>query len=252
VDILAKRPVAKDLGMQQVFDVPMVDIHGAHTRLRMCDYASAGAGWSTSSLLRVWLPQSLETKLAWQGLTPWSELTWTPWLRNQVPSPYIAAWWLAGPYPCKDQITQHMLEAPFAPESPGGAIHWRTVSPPQHIDTLVPYGVDLGAIFGGNNCVAYLQTVIAAEKRQNAMLEISGDGLVAVRLNGKLLSVSALDHGGRHCTEVALRPGRNTLRFKTCRSRSSCGWRIYARLLPLPGSGYLAGVHCEPGEVSTG
>ncbi len=63
-------PVSPPDGVWMLFEAPFEvrpsHVFNHHTLpLRLCDYASAGNGWSADSLYRVWLPQPLFLRHAW-------------------------------------------------------------------------------------------------------------------------------------------------------------------------------------------
>ncbi len=233
--------LAKAHGVNLACAVPMRAADGSRHTITLCDYVSAGNGWSTQSLFRVWLPQPLNMATAWSALTPWQWLTY-PNFRTQVPTRFITRWECAGPYRQTGKSYSELFDIPFGPEQAGNHVQWQPVVVPGATDSLNPFVVDLKKIFGGNNCVAYLRTTVRVRGAQSAMLAIGSDDGVKAWLNGKLVWQNNAARGltpDQDKVKVQLRDGANTLLLKITQDIND--WGACARFLPLPQDGEIMG-----------
>ena len=64
---------ANKTGVWMAFDVPFM-VNGSPKTLTMCDYASAGNGWSERNRFRTWLPQPLNLETAYDTGVTWRTL----------------------------------------------------------------------------------------------------------------------------------------------------------------------------------
>lgn len=242
-DAKAQPEVAKAHGVNLACAVPMRAADGSQHALIMCDYASAGNGWSTQSLFRSWLPQPLNMATVWTGLTPWQWLTY-PNFRTQVPTRFITQWEYAGPYTQAGKSYKELFDIPFEPEDAQDKVHahWRKVPIAAATDSLNPFIVDLKKLLGGDNRVAYLRATVVVDGSQPATLAIGSDDGVKAWLNGKLVWQNNATRGlepDQDKVTVQLQNGANVLLLKI--TQDIRGWGACARLLPLPNDGEIIG-----------
>jgi hypothetical protein len=117
---------ANKTGIWMAFDVPFL-VNGKPRTLTMCDFASAGNGWSEANRYRTWLPQPLkldtayDTGVTWKTLFPWPQITSKP---EAPPSPRRSPKPSAGPHgPIKaDRIV--VLGNSITLHGPSDAVQW--------------------------------------------------------------------------------------------------------------------------------
>ena len=243
VKLAANARRTKATAFRQVFDVPMIGSGGERRTIAMCDFASAGNGWSKSSLYRVWLSQPLAANKLWEGLTPWTALTWKPSAANQVPSPFITAWRYAAYTQDIGKMSAHHSDGALTFGSPGGKADWRPVPVPPTRDVFRPIVVDVRQLLGTDDKAALFQTIMTSATSQKAILELEGTSILKAWLNGKMVWWRASAGGSSQIcnqTQVRLRRGTNVLLLAI--SPGTGETEIGARLLPLPGFGFLSGL----------
>lgn len=150
---------------------------------------------------------------------------------------YITGWEVAGPYSQAGTSGRDLFNVPFAPEK-GEAAEWR-IAPLANTGNsaqLKPWAVDLDAIIGGQERVAYLRTKITAGSAAEGVLEVGSNDGCKVWLNGKLL------HGfkegrplvpGEDKLPVTLNTGKNDLLIAVYQHGG--GWAACARLVGKDG-----------------
>ena len=100
---------------------------------------------------------------------------------------YITAWQVTKAYKQGKNKNQALLDTAFAPEEeqPKEDVKWDPVTPRR--DPTTAWEVNIGAILGGSNCVAYLRSWLRSDRDQPARLELGSDDGVKVWLNGKIV-----------------------------------------------------------------
>ncbi len=155
---------------------------------------------------------------------------------------YCRVWLVTGPYAGPPR--ERLFSTAFAPE-PGGSGRtrpWKILELPAGPEKKNVV-VDLNRFFGiGENCAAYLRTVIFAPKACRARLEIGSDDAVKVWLNGRL--VHAMDKArplklGEDSAAIQLDQGANGLLVKIVQFGGD--WQGAIRVCgehggPLPGT----------------
>ena len=142
---------------------------------------------------------------------------------------YITAWMVAGPYTKDDAF-----KTAYPPEKGEGNADWKVFRPTNQDQ---PWRVDLGRIYGGNNCAAYLRTYLHADEKRDVRIEIGTDDGCKVWLNGKLLHEVNTSRGltpGQDKIKAALQKGSNELLLKVINQGG--GWEACARVRAPDGS----------------
>jgi DUF1680 family protein len=75
---------AQRIGAWIALDVPLL-VNGSRRMLTLCDYASAGNGWSTDNRFRTWLPQPLSLDKVYKTGVTWKKLTATSYKPDAPP-----------------------------------------------------------------------------------------------------------------------------------------------------------------------
>jgi tetratricopeptide (TPR) repeat protein len=141
-----------------------------------------------------------------------------------------AGWWVIGPYPenlqffCPPEKDPDPSRPVAAVES-AKSLRWRPAS------TKLNGHVDLRTIFDADHISAYALTYVYAPEERTATLQVGGDNLVRVWLNGRLVhetTQSAIWAWGLDRVPVTLKAGRNTLLCKI--SRGNGYHRLYLRI----------------------
>ena len=149
---------------------------------------------------------------------------------------HITTWLVAGPYHKEGLDYAALFDVAFAPESPGSEdVAWQPA--PSSTEPERIYMIDLLAIFGGDQRVAYLRTIIDSPKKQEALLELGSDDGLKVWLNGTLVHANNAIRGMTPASDkaqVVLEQGDNTLLVKV--TQAVAGWSVCARLRNPDGS----------------
>ncbi len=148
----------------------------------------------------------------------------------------ICTWELAGPYTGGNR--QSLFNTAFPPEKDGNTeVEWRS------IDTLAgpftkllrPGDINLTAIVGGNNRVAYLRTRVFSTTERDAVLELGSDDGIKAWLNGEAIwsnDIVTAHKRGRDKVNVRLRKGTNDLMLKIIQLGGE--WGASARVVEKP------------------
>jgi len=162
---------------------------------------------------------------------------------GQSPEGFIVAWLLSGPFTQSGKSGPELFDVVFAPEESDGDAEWRPV-------TVPPGGkpglVEMDKIFGGNDRAAYLKTQLAADREQDAILELGSDDGIKVWLNGQVVHTN---NATRPCTpsqdkiKVKLKQGANALLMKITQGGGE--WSACCRLVS-PDGHPLDGVTVAP------
>jgi len=144
----------------------------------------------------------------------------------------IGAWDLAGPYM---GVGRSLHDTAFPPERNGGAelTQWQPVDALAGPFTkfLRPGDVNLGAIVGGDNRVAYVRTHVFSPVDREAVLELGADDGVKVWLNGEQVFTRMFSSAHRRAAAsvpVRLKQGDNVLMLKVTQLTGE--WGASARI----------------------
>ncbi len=143
---------------------------------------------------------------------------------------YITAWEVSPVYTQADVPTQGLFNTTFAPELPAAAaaVDWRLM--PVGLDPTKPWVMDLLAVHGGQDCVAYLRTKIWSDQAQALVLELGSDDGVKVWLNANVVHAHNVLRGltpDEDKVPVHLAAGWNSLLLKI--TQNVRGWAACAR-----------------------
>ena len=149
---------------------------------------------------------------------------------------FLVSWQVSGPFTKEGWPGKDIFDVEFPPEEKEAkGISWQTL--PAGTDKDKPWLLDLGKLFGGENCVAYARAWVYSENAQPARLELGSDDGIKAWLNGKV--VAAANRGGAvtpgdQKAEITLQPGWNALLLKV--TQWTAGWGFCARLAKPDGS----------------
>jgi len=100
---------------------------------------------------------------------------------------YITAWEVSGPYFESGVSGLALFDKAFAPENAPDEAKWNIAPLAFNSGEFKPFTVDLGAVIGGQERLAYLRTKIKAAKAQEAVLELGTNDGCKVWLDGTLI-----------------------------------------------------------------
>lgn len=162
---------------------------------------------------------------------------------GQSPDGFIVAWLLSRPCTQPGKSGPELFDVVFAAEESHGDAEWRPV-------TVPPGGkpglVEMDKIFGGNDRVAYLKTQLAADREQDAVLELGSDDGIKVWLNGQVVHANNATRAcspGQDKVKVKLKQGANPLLMKITQGGGE--WSACCRLV-TPDGKPLDGVTVAP------
>ncbi len=141
---------------------------------------------------------------------------------------YVRTWLLAGPFTATGP--GRLIDHEFPPET-GAPVQWRPVTAPNGI-------VDLAALLGGEQRVAYLRATVHSAQARRVQLQLGSDDGLKVWLNGQVVHRADVDRGlvpGQDRVEVNLREGPNTLLLKV--TQFGGGWAASCRIRGPDGAG---------------
>ncbi|HLB74465.1 MAG TPA: HEAT repeat domain-containing protein, partial [Sedimentisphaerales bacterium] len=148
---------------------------------------------------------------------------------------FIVAWQVAGPYIKDGSNYSQLLNMPFDPEARDKPVRWRLVGAGTNPEK--PYLVDLLALFGGDQRVAYARTWINAGKGGQYTLNIGSDDGVKAWLNGKLAHTNDAARAAVADSDkvpVTLNDGWNCLMLKI--TQNVLAWEFSVRLTAADGA----------------
>jgi len=148
---------------------------------------------------------------------------------------FIVAWQVAGPYSSEGSNYSQLLNMPFDPETQGKSVQWRPAGAGTNPEK--PYLIDLLALFGGDQKVAYARTWINAGKGSQYTLNIGSDDGVKAWLNGKLVHTNDAARAAVADSDkvpLTLNHGWNCLMLKV--TQNVLTWEFCARLTAPDGA----------------
>lgn len=143
---------------------------------------------------------------------------------------FITAWKVSPAYTKEGVTFPAIFDEPFAPETPGAAdrVPWRVMPAGGPVDQ--PWLMDLLAVLGGEQRVAYVVTRVQSDREQPLLLQVGSDDGPKVWWNGEVV----LSHNQpRACAPdqdratVTARQGWNTLMVKV--PQNVMGWGVCVR-----------------------
>jgi len=158
---------------------------------------------------------------------------------------YVIAWEVAGPYTAdgKSGAAYHSLV--FPPEK-GEAAKWKPM--PVGRNDKLPMLMDLGAVLGGDDRVAYLRTRVWSPKEQKVRMEFGSDDGAKVWVNGSLVLEAAEPRSHKLDEDkkpVSLKQGWNPVLVKVW--QGSMDWAFSLRFRSPDGKP-LDGLKVKPRE----
>jgi hypothetical protein len=150
---------------------------------------------------------------------------------------FLTAWQVSPAYSREGLSCAELFDVPFPPEeltSPQ-AIVWQPV--PAGLNPEQPWLIDLLAVHGGEQKVAYLRTVVLSDQAQEATLELGSDDGNKVWLNGDLVHANNTQRAaepGQDKVRIQLKAVANDLMVKVTQNIS--GWALCAKLLNPDGT----------------
>lgn len=100
---------------------------------------------------------------------------------------YITAWEVSGPYLAENKSGLELFDIPFAPENAPDDAKWNIAPMAFNNPEFKPWAVDLEAIIGGQERMAYLRTKLKVSKAQTDTLELGTNDGCKVWLDGELI-----------------------------------------------------------------
>jgi hypothetical protein len=150
---------------------------------------------------------------------------------------YIIAWAVSPAYYQDGVDYTRLFDMPFPPEIAGKAMEtpWRLM--PIVTNPEQPWLLDLLALWGGEQRVAYLRTAVNSDTPRDLILELGSDDGVKGWLNGSVIIAVNTQRGvtpGQEKVKAHLNAGWNTLLLKI--TQNVLGWGACARFTLPDGS----------------
>ncbi len=150
---------------------------------------------------------------------------------------FVLAWEVSPSYHRDNVDYKTLFDMPFPPEIAGQEKQtpWRLM--PVLTSADQPYLLDLVALWGGEQRVAYLRTAIKAESEKDVTLELGSDDGVKAWLNGAVVisdNTARAVAPGQEKAQVHLKAGWNTLLLKV--TQNNQGWGACCRILGPDGN----------------
>jgi HEAT repeat protein len=146
---------------------------------------------------------------------------------------YVRSWVFSGPYAQPGKSCTELFDVAFPPEQEQARdVVWRLWSG----DEKQAKVIDLKALLGAENSVAYLRAQLWSPEPCKARLEVGSDDGVKVWLNGKVVHAANVTRGltdGRDKVSVSLEKGWNRLLLKVTQATAS--WAACVRVLAAEG-----------------
>ncbi|MDQ2731806.1 MAG: hypothetical protein M3Y56_09125, partial [Armatimonadota bacterium] len=152
-------------------------------------------------------------------------------------SQWVTAWQVSPAYQQAGANWDQLFNLPFAPEQPGHEkdVAWRIM--PLSTDPAQPWLLDLLALWGGEQRVAYLRTAVWADGPRDLVLELGSDDGVKAWWNGKVVAADNTQRAvapGQDKVKVHAEKGWNPLLLKI--TQNNQGWAACARITNADGS----------------
>ena len=147
------------------------------------------------------------------------------------------AWEVSPAYEKNGMDYRGLFDTPFPPEEPAQSakVNWTLM--PVGTNPAQPWLLDLLALWGGEERVAYLRTAVWSDAGRDAVLELGSDDGVKAWLNGKIVLAHNVPRAVAPAEEkvkVALLPGWNQMMLKI--TQHNQGWGACARFTNTDGS----------------
>ena len=157
---------------------------------------------------------------------------------------YVTAWEVSPAYTREGAGCTQLFDIAFAPETGAGdRVCWRLM--PAGTNPEQPWLLDLLALLGGDNRVAYMRNRVWSKETRTLVLELGSDDGVKVWLNGKIVhsnnTMRAIEPA-QEKINVTLQEGPNTLMLKV--TQNVMGWGACARFAG-PGGSSIEGLRFQ-------
>jgi len=155
---------------------------------------------------------------------------------------FVVAWEVSPAYQQEGADCLRLFDIPFAPEKPAeaGTVPWRPL--PAGASAQEPWLMDLLALYGGTQKVAYIRTAVWSERERDLVLEMGSDDGAKIWWNGAVIFTDNTQHGvapAQQRIPVRARAGWNHLMMKI--TQNVMGWGAVARFTE-PGGAPAAGL----------
>jgi hypothetical protein len=143
---------------------------------------------------------------------------------------FVLAWEVSPSYSQEGADYTRLFDIPFPPEQAAqtGDVPWRLM--PVAADPDHPWLLDLLALWGGEQRVAYLRTAVRSDSEHDLALELGSDDGVKVWWNGEVVlahNVARAVAPAQERVVVHARAGTNSLLLKV--TQNIMGWGACAR-----------------------
>ena len=148
---------------------------------------------------------------------------------------FVTAWEVSPAYEQAGATCEQLFDIAFAPEDPKQAIVWRVM--PAATSAEQPWLLDLLALHGGQNRVAYLRTAVWSDKERELILESGSDDGTKAWWNGAVVlsqNVQRAVAPAQDKTKIMANAGWNELMLKI--TQNNQGWGAVARFTNPDGS----------------
>ena len=160
---------------------------------------------------------------------------------------FITQWMISGPYSAREG--KSLFDDAFDPELKDGKVEWKVLE--LKPNTNGSYIADLGGLMSGENCAAYMKTVIHSALEQDVTFAAGSDDGIKVWLNGELIHAKNMRrpvNPGEDRFIGKLKKGNNHLLCKIVQYTSD--WGACMQLRAADGGGAI-GVKISP-AIATG
>ena len=141
---------------------------------------------------------------------------------------FVTAWEVSPAYEQAGATCEQLFDIAFAPEDPKQAVVWHVM--PVATSAEQPWLLDLLALHGGLNRVAYLRTAVWSDKERELVLETGSDDGTKAWWNGAVVlskNVQRAVEPGQDKTKIIAKAGWNDLMLKI--TQNNQGWGSVAR-----------------------
>jgi HEAT repeat protein len=150
---------------------------------------------------------------------------------------FVTAWEVSPAYEQAGANSSQLFDIAFAPEKAEAqnTVPWRLM--PVATSAGQPWLLDLLALHGGEQRVAYLRTSVWSEKERDVVLESGSDDGTKAWLNGQIVLSNNAQRAvepGQDKTKLKLKAGWNDLMLKI--TQNNMGWGAVARFTNSDGS----------------
>ncbi|MDF2441335.1 MAG: hypothetical protein JWN98_2319, partial [Abditibacteriota bacterium] len=163
---------------------------------------------------------------------------------------FISAWEVSPAYDREGITHAQLFDMPFAPEEANSAkVLWRLM--PAGTNAEQPWLLDLLALWGGEQRVAYLRTSVWSETARDVVLELGSDDGTKAWWNGDVVlseNVQRAVAPGQNKVKLAMKSGWNQLMLKI--TQNNLGWGACARFAQEDGSPVSGLRFAVPSSVS--